>query len=208
MRTLLWAPLFLVLAGCGGLFETDGQPVQSYVLRVTPSEPQKGTPIKGTLRVSRPLTSPGLESERIVLVQSDHRLDFFTASRWAGNLPDVIESLAVERLRSTAVWSVVQDSRSAFPGDYTLQITVRRFEADYTQNAELPVVRVAFDCIMGRRLDRELLAAFSAEVNEPAAANRLAAVVGAFEVATNKALAEIAERAAESVRTSKAPSPP
>jgi cholesterol transport system auxiliary component len=207
MRSLA-IPLLVSLAGCSGLLETDAQPVQSYVLRVTPSDPPDGAPIKGSLRVSRPIASPGLETERIVLVQSDHRLNYFTASRWAGNLPEVVEALAVERLRGTGMWSVVQDSRSSFPGDYTLQITVRRFDADYTENPNAPIIRVALDCVLGRRMDRELLATFSTEVNEQTTENRLASVVGAFEVATNKALTTIAERAAESIRTSKVPSPP
>lgn len=204
----LLVPLFVALTGCSGLFETDARPIQSYVLRITPSDPASGVPIKGTLRVSRPLAAPGLETDRIVLVQSDHRLNYFTASRWAGNLPDVVESLAVERLIGTGLWSVVQDSRSSFPGDYTLQITVRRFDADYTQDPNAPTVHVALDCVLGRRMDRELLAAFSAEVNEQSTENRLSSVVQAFEVATNKALSTIAERTTESVRTSRDPSPP
>jgi cholesterol transport system auxiliary component len=208
MRALLLAPWLAFSAGCSGLFETDAQPVQAYVLRVAPSDESEGVPIKGSLRVSRPLASPGLESERIVLVQSDHRLSYFTASRWAGALPEVVESLAVEKLRSAGVWNVVQDSRSSFPSDYSLQITVRRFDADYTRDPNAPVVRVTLDCVLGRRADRELLSAFSTEVTEQSSENRLAAIVQAFEVATNKVLDRITERAAEAIRTSKVPSPP
>jgi cholesterol transport system auxiliary component len=202
--SLLLAPL----AGCSGLFETDVPPVQSYVLRATPPPQPAGPPIKGTLRVSHPLSFPGLETERIVLVQSDHRLSYFQASRWASTVPDVVESLAIETLRSSGVWSIVQGSNSGFPSDYTLQISVRRFDADYSESPDAPVIRVAFDCVVGRRADRELLGSFTAEATEQAGENRLATVVGAFERATNKALATVAERSAESIRTSKAPSLP
>jgi len=204
MSTLLLAPL----SGCSGLFETDTPPVQSYVLRVAAPPEVAGQPLKGTLRVSHPLAAPGLESDRIVLVQSDHRLSYFQASRWAASLPDVVEALAIETLRGTGMWTIVQGSSSGFPNDFTLQITVRRFDADYSQNPNAPVVRVAFDCIVGRRVDRELLSSFTAEATETVGENRLASVVEAFERATNKALATVAERSAESVRTSKAPSPP
>jgi cholesterol transport system auxiliary component len=204
MSTLLLAPL----SGCSGLFETETPPTQSYVLRVVPPAERESQPLKGTLRVSHPLAAPGLESERIVLVQSDHRLSYFQGSRWAANLPDVVEALAIETLRGTGVWTIVQGSNSGFPNDYTLQISVRRFDADYSENPNAPVVRVAFDCIVGRRVDRELLSSFAAEATEVVSENRLASVVEAFERATNKALVIVAERSAESVRTSKAPSPP
>jgi cholesterol transport system auxiliary component len=208
MRVLPLFATLALLAGCSGFFETDAPPVQSYVLRISPPQKSAGDPVKGTLRVSHPLAAPGLETERIVLVQSDHRLNFFTASRWASNVPDVVESLAIETLRGTQMWGVVTGSNSGFPGDYNLQITVRRFDADYTENPNAPVVRVALDCVVGRRADRELLGTFTAEATEPSSENRLAAVVEAFERATNQALMIVAERSAESVRTSKAPSSP
>jgi cholesterol transport system auxiliary component len=208
MRVLPLVVTVALLTGCSGLFETDTPPVQAYVLRIDPQQQPAGDPVKGTLRVSHPLAAPGLETERIVLVQSDHRLNFFTASRWASSVPDIVEALAIETLRGTQTWSVVTGSNSGFPGDYNLQITVRRFDADYTENPNAPVVRVALDCVVGRRTDRELLGSFTAEATEPSAENRLAAVVEAFERATNKALMIVAERSAESVRTSKAPSSP
>jgi len=207
-RAIVLASIVAPLPACSGLFETDTPPVQSYILRATPPQESAGDPVKGTLRVSHPLAAPGLESERIVLVQSDHRLNYFTGSRWAGNMPEVIEALAIESLRGSGVWAVVQGSGSGINSDYTLQISVRRFDADYTESANAPIVRVAFDCVISRRLDRELLGSFTAEAAEPSTENRLAAVVQAFEVATNKALAVVAERSAESVRTSKAPSSP
>ena len=208
LRASVMAALLSPLSACSGLFATDTPPVQTYVLRMSQPQEPAGQPVKGTLRVSHPLASPGLASERIVLVQSDHRLTYFEASRWAANVPDVVEALAIETLRGAGVWTIVQGSNSGFPSDYTLQITVRRFEADYSESPNAPVVRVAFDCVVGRRADRELLGSFTAEAVESVGENRLASVVEAFERATNKALVMVAERSAESVRTSKAPSPP
>jgi len=207
MRVLL-AGLLAMLSGCTGFLETNAPPVQSYVLRVTPSQQSAVQPLKGTLRVSRPLAAPGLESERIVLVQSDNRLSHFEASRWAASLPEVIEALAIEKLRGAGIWNIVQGSNTGFPSDYTLQMTVRRFDADYSENPNSPTVRVALDCIVARRTDRELLSGFSVEAVEPVGENRLANVVEAFERATNQALETVVERSSESVRTSKAPSLP
>jgi cholesterol transport system auxiliary component len=158
-----------------------------------------------TLQVTRPQADPGLNTELITLVQSDHRMDRYAGSSWAGNLTDVVETLAIDTLRASGHWSAVQDAPSPFSADYLLQINIRRFEADYTGGGDVPKVYVTLDCTIARRLGRELLTSFVAEGVADADANRMSSVVAAFEKAANTALAAMAERSAEAVRTSKAP---
>ena len=129
-------------------------------------------------------------------------MSYYLASRWPADLPGVVESLAVETLRSTGSWTTVQDSGSAFPSDYLLQMVIRRFEADYTVSPSAPEVHVVIDCTVGRRAGREIIASFVAEGSSTAAANRLGDVVTAFEEAANKALADIASHTGQAVQTS------
>jgi cholesterol transport system auxiliary component len=189
------------LAACSGGLHSDSPAIQVYVLRAA-AHPQ-ATLIRSTasLHVSRPMAAPGLDSDHILLVQSDHRMSYYVASRWPADLPGVIESLAVDTLRTTGEWTTVQDSGSAFSSDYLLQMVIRRFEADYTVGASAPEVHVVLDCTVGRRAGREVIASFVAEGSATAAANRLGDVVTAFEDAANKALADIAAHTAEAVQT-------
>lgn len=191
--------LMAALAGCAG-FHRDTPSAQFYVLRAAPVAASNVTPPAAsmTLRVSRTVAAPGLDSDNIVLMRSDHRMDFFAASRWAAPLTDVVESLAVETLRGTGAWAAVNDSQGAFSSEYYLQISIRRFEADYTAGGN-PVARVTLDCSIGRRAERDLLAGFVAEGSVPAAENRVSAVVDAFEKAANAALAIVAQRSAAAV---------
>jgi ABC-type uncharacterized transport system auxiliary subunit len=147
------------------------------------------------------MAAPGLDSDHIVLVQSDHKMSYYVASRWPADLPSVVESLAVDTLRSTGAWTTVQDSGSAFASDYLLQIVIRRFEADYSVAGGAPEVHVVLDCTVGRRAGREIIGSFIAEGSSGAAANRLGDVVGAFEAAANQALAEIAQQTSQKVET-------
>jgi ABC-type uncharacterized transport system auxiliary subunit len=134
-------------------------------------------------------------------------MDFYSASRWPGPVPEMVESLAVESLRASGQWKSVEDSTSPFPSDYLLSITVRHFEADYSSGAAAPQVRVAFDCLLGRREGREVIASFVAEGSAQATANRLGDVVAAFDTASQAALASMAERALEAVRAQKVEAP-
>lgn len=203
----------LLLSGCAGLFHSDAQPEQTYYLRAAAAEASAAstggaangagsgtaTPATGlSLRVGHISAAPGLESVHIMLVQPDHRMNFYSGSRWPAAAPEVIEALAVQTLRASGAWSSVEDSASPFPSEYLLQVTLRRFEADYSGGAAAaPVVQVVLDCIIGRREGREVLATFIASASAPAAANRLTDVVAAFEQATTTALAQLAQQSSQ-----------
>ncbi len=198
--------MVLGLAGCtSGLLKSDDPPVQIYVLRanVSPTtaateqahaldaaraaEKANGAPDKlpPTLQIPRPQADPGLATELITLVQSDHRMDRYAGSSWAGSLPDVVETLAIDTLRASGDWAAVHDAPSPFTSDYLLQINIRRFEADYTGGGAAPKVYVTLDCTIARRIGRELLTSFVAEGVADAEENRMSAVVAAFEKAAN-----------------------
>lgn len=90
----------------------------------------------------------------------------------------------------------------SLPSDYVLLVNVRRFEADYTSGNVAPEVHVVLDCIVGKREGREVIKSFLAEGAAPASANKLSAVVAAFESATNAALDSLSTQTLEAVRTS------
>jgi ABC-type uncharacterized transport system auxiliary subunit len=191
------------LGGCGNLFHSDAKPEQTYVLRAPrPAAPAEAAPAATAtplpqlagIQVAHPVASPGLDGSHIILVQADHRMNFYLGSRWPAPLPDVIEALAVEALRASGEWQSVQDSGSPFPSPYLLQVSVRRFEADYTAGKSAPQVAVVLDCTLGARQGREHVASFVAEGSAAAAGDRMSEVVAAFESATSAALSSLAQQ--------------
>ena len=213
-------------SGCAGLLQSNAPPEQVYYLRApsgaaaaaptaaaaTAATPTAAPelagravgaslrPVGASLRVAHPRAGPGLDSSHIMLVQADHRMNFFAGSRWPGPIGAVVEALAVETLRGSGDWTSVEDSASPFPSDYLLQVTVRHFEADYTVSAATPEVHVTLDCILGRREGRAVIATFIASGSARAAANRLSEVVSAFEQAVDSALTALSQQAAQAVR--------
>src|SRR6186713_2742124 len=103
----------LLLGGCGGLLETTIPAPQAYVLRLAPraAAPPSGT-LYGTVMLQRPEAGPGLDSDRIALLRSDNRFDFYAASRWAAPAPDLIESLILDALRANGSFAAVFDDTS------------------------------------------------------------------------------------------------
>ena len=188
------------LAGCGGVFDSDLPAAQAYILRIPPraAAPLSTSPF-GSVLVQRPEAGPGLDSDRIALLRSDNRFDFYAASRWAAPAPDLVESVIVEALRSTGSYAAVFDDTAPFAPRYNLRVTLRRFEADYSSGGRAPTVHVVLDCTVGRHRDRELLASFTAQGSAVASEDRLTAVVAAFEAATAMALGQLEQSTAAAV---------
>jgi ABC-type uncharacterized transport system auxiliary subunit len=192
----------LLAAGCSGLFHSTSKAEQTYYLRSTAAPATPGAPLPVALRVAAPAADPGLATTHIVLVQPDHRMGFYAASRWPSSTTALVESMAVQTLRASGSWASVQDSASPFPSDYLLQLTLRRFEADYTSGAQAPQVHVVLDAVLGRRDATDAMASFEVAGEQAAADNRMAAVVSAFEQATNSALDALARQTLAAVRAS------
>jgi cholesterol transport system auxiliary component len=191
----------LVLAGCGSLLESELPAPQAYVLRLPAREattPANTRPA-GSVLLQRPKAGPGLDSDRIVVLRSDNRFDFYAASRWASPAPDMIASFIVDSLRASGSFAAVFDDTAPYAPHYNLRCTLRRFESDYTKGGGAPTAFVAFDCTLGRHRDRELLASFSAQGSAVAAADRLNEVVAAFQTAATAAVHELEQRAAAAV---------
>lgn len=203
MRALPALPLLcLLLCGCAGLLHSTAAREQTYYLRAPQEVTDGGTAaaMSASLRIGHVDAAPGLDTPHIMLVQADHRMDFYAGSRWPAPGPEVIEALAVETLRASGAWRSVEDSTSPFTSDYLLQIVVRRFEADYGAAGVAPVVQVTLDCIVGRREGRDVVATFVASSSAPVGVNRLGEVVAAFEQASTAALNSLAHQAAQAVQ--------
>ena len=200
MRLLLLACGVAVLPGCGSLLETTMPAPQAYVLRLPARTATAPTANSGSLLVQRPEAGPGLASENIALLRSGQRFDFYAASRWAAPAPELVESVLVDQLRATGLFTAVFDDSSPYAPTYNLRCGMRRFEADYTAGGRNPTVNVALDCTFGRHRDRELLANFTAAGSAVASDDRLGAVVAAFEAATAKAVTEIEMHLGEALK--------
>jgi cholesterol transport system auxiliary component len=218
VSTVAGALLALALAGCSGLTSRDVTTV-SYVLRPpavaaggvagasaapAPADRLGDT----TLKVLRVVAQPGYAGDRILLLGDDRSLGFFAASRWVEALPAVVGMLAVESLRGAARLRAVHDENAPFAADYTLRLTIRRFDAEYPASGQAPQVTVGFECALGRRSDRVAVASFTVEAQAAAADDRMRDVVAAFEQAAQQALAEAVRRTLDTLAADVARPPP
>lgn len=190
--------LGVLLTACSGLRSKD-EPDRTYLLRAAPATGTAALP--GVLSVLQPVVQPGFDTDRILLTRAGQELDHFAASRWGDALPRVIATLAVQSLAGGGGFThVVEAGRPAVASDYELLLTVRHFEAAYESASALPVIQVAFDCTVTAGTPRRVLGRCDAAASEPAAENRMTAIVAAMELATQRALADVRAAAVSAAR--------
>lgn len=187
--------VLLLAAGCSGL-QSKQAATQIYVLAPQLPAPAVGASAAGaaslvaTLKVLRPLSVPGLDTDRIALTRSGQRLDYFAHSSWAAPLPELVQSGAIDALRASGKFRAVQSDAAPLEADFLLQLEVRRFQAQYQDDGP-PMVRVQLVATLARRSDRTVIASVVAASDVPASANRLQSVSAAFEAAFAEALAQL-----------------
>lgn len=177
----------LISAGCvGGAFDSELPAQHVYVLNPLPAANEGGASIPVSVTVARPTARPGLDTDRIALLQPDRRLDYYSAARWGADSQEVVQDLLVQSLRNTGRLGAVQGDLSQFVADYVLQTDIADFQAEYAGGAN-PTAHVTLICTLGRLKDRRPLAGFTAAGTAPATANTLGATVEAFEAAYQQA---------------------
>jgi cholesterol transport system auxiliary component len=196
------APLVLAVcaAGCtGSLFKSKVPPPTIYMLgaaaaKAAPADAASAgaaSPIPVDLAVLKPRLRPGLESDRIAALYPDRRLDYFADARWSGPLGEVLQDVAVQAFHTRAALRNVSGEASVFASAYWLEIEVTDFQAEYTAGVSAPTVHVQFLARLGTSGDRRILGQFTAIAEQPAAENRLTAIVDAYARATDTALAKL-----------------
>ena len=124
----------LPLAGCsGGLQEQSAGSADLPVAagRGAGCSGQR-SPVAGTVQVMLPQASPGLATERIVVLRSGERLDYYSGARWAAAAPAMLQLLVIDALRASNRFAMVESDGGPFAADYVLSMELRHFEADYT----------------------------------------------------------------------------
>jgi cholesterol transport system auxiliary component len=197
---MLWVFGGMLLAGCAGsLFKNKAPPPTMYLLSAAPKstvDGSRGAGIPADLAVLKPRIRAGLDTDRIAALYPDRRMDYFADVRWSGPLDEVLQDLAVQEFHSNPGLRNVSADASVFAATFWLEIEVTDFQAEYPAGGGAPTVHVHLMARIGNSADRHVLARFEPDVHEPAADNRMSAIVDAYSRAADKALTEIAAGAA------------
>lgn len=200
-RRLAALLLALPLSACtGSLFKTNVAPPTLYLLSAGGLDASVTPPaLNADLAILKPRVRAGLDTDRIAAVYPDRHLDYFADARWSGPLDEVIQDLVVQVFHSRAGMRNVSGDVSAFSSAYWLELTVIDFDAEYSDAGGAPTVRVHLQARIGSSAERRIIARFEAEAVKSAKANRMTAIVAAYNDAANDALMQLAVNSSQAL---------
>lgn len=189
LMVLALAPLF---SACTGSLLESKLPVNlAYVLASAPAAANH-TPLAVDLAIGRPNMAPGLESERIAVVDG-RQLDYYRGARWGSRSADVVQTLLVDSWQDQHLFRSVTAEQARVSADYVLDVDVRDFQSE--QRAGAPRVNVQLVGRLIRVVDRRLIGTYQAQSQVDATEERMSAVVAAFESAAQQVALELANQA-------------
>lgn len=198
-RMLLIAAMLALLGGCAnGLLQSELPAPATFRLGSLPGPAAAAAapaPLPVGLTVGRPRAPTSLDTDRIAVVASARRFDYYAGVRWADTAPHMLQQQLVQALVASGRFAAVNASPSRVPAELMLDIELRRFEADAASGG-IPVAHVQLQAslIDTRRGARS--ASFVSEAAVPATGNRRDAIVEAFDRAADEVVSEVVERVA------------
>jgi ABC-type uncharacterized transport system auxiliary subunit len=173
----LLATAAVLAQGCSGLLTSEQAPRQYYLLTPVqgPAPPLAVPSIQLALQVS---AIPGLDTDQVLALGADARLQQYGNARWPDHLPEVLTSTLQRSLEATGWFATVGAADRAADGGWLLRLEAREFFGIRNAAGDTSSVRTALagsiDC-GGRRHSLQL------SDTQPITAQRLASVVAAHQ---------------------------
>jgi ABC-type uncharacterized transport system auxiliary subunit len=190
--------ILLLTQSCGGILTSDQPARQTYLLTpLTTSSPAAAgdNAVELALDVA---SIPGLDTDRILTLGTDARLQPVSNARWTDHLPEVLTSVIQRSLESTGRFSSVHGSDHASEGGWLLQLEVREFFGIQDAAGTTSSVRVGLagniEC-SGNRYPMGL------DDAQPVTAQRLASVVAAHQAGLDGVTRELIDRIGQVCQT-------
>lgn len=201
MMRLTSIATLLLLSGCTGSLLESKIPVPTiYVLAAAPAASPTTSALPVDIAVSQPTIAPGLDTDRIAILLESRRLDYYREAQWGAALPQVAQSLVVGSLQNHQFFRSVTTEQARVTTHFLLDLEVRNFQAEYASEGAAPIVRVTLVASLIRIKDRKLVGIVPATATVQASANRLSAVIQAFESAGQQAAVSLGKQAASVIQ--------
>lgn len=190
-RLLLAAVPAMLLQGCGGILTSEQAAKQYYLL-----QPLEAPAPRAEAGQRHPLSVnvtavPGLDTDRILALGADARLNRYSNARWPDHLPEVLTSVLQRSLEAAGPFAPVRSADRATTDGWMLQLEVREFFGIRDAAGDSSSVRVALAGSVSCGGERHPLSLHDAN---PVAMQSLASVVAAHQAGLDGVTRDLIER--------------
>jgi len=187
----LLAAAVVLTPGCSGLLTSEQAPRQQYLLAPV-QEPAATAGAMPSARLALHVSAiPGLDTDRVLALGSDARLQQYSNARWPDHLPEVLASTLQRSLESTGWFASVVVTDRAADGGWLLRLEAREFYGIRDSAGHTSSVRATLAGGIDCRGERQRLGLSSAQ---PVAEQRLASIVAAHQSSLDSVTRQLFER--------------
>ncbi len=181
--------LSLVISACGGLTRSDKPATKTWWLKPLSAATPESTPDEVKVLELSVNVVPGLDSDRILTLSTDAELNYYTAARWADNLPELIESLFTRSLQTSGKFSVRSKHGVVGHQNCNLSLEVREFFANVDPAGQSHEIQVS---INGQYVCPSLAPkVIQLQATVPVRGERMSIIVAAFQQGIDAVLRDL-----------------
>jgi len=192
---VLLAAAVLLVPGCSGLLTSEQAPRQYYLLAPVQGPAPAIAAAPSSHLVLQVSAIPGLDTDRILALGEDARLQQYGNARWPDHLPEVLTSTLQRSLESTGYFASVDRAERAADGGWLLRLEAREFFGIRDSVGNTSSVRVSLAGSIDCSGERHPLSVSDAR---PVGEQRLASVVAAHQAGLDAVTRQLFERIARS----------
>lgn len=179
-KTLLLAlaAMTMLLAACSSVMDSKQPPRQVYMLTPYSGAADTANPAQGPELSMTVSAVPGLDTDRVLALSNDARLNQYANARWPDHLPEVLTSIMKRSLMSAGRFSAVEESNRASGDGWLLVLEVQQFYGIRNASGDTSAVIVE---MTGSIECNDLRGSLTLSDSNPVADERLSAVVAAHQ---------------------------
>jgi len=184
-----------LLAACSGVLESSKPARQVYMLH-PPSSSSDAMAVESPAALIMSVRAvPGLDTDRILVLGADARLNPVANAHWSDNMPEVFTSVIRRYLSDTNQFGAVKEGTIARPGDWLMELELQAFYGTQTSGGNTNSVALQMEgwlrCGGGQHV-------FSITQETSASGDSLSGLVAAHQRVLDKALIQLPAKITES----------
>jgi cholesterol transport system auxiliary component len=187
-RTAAAMLIGLMLAGCSVIGDNRDELAVWGLVAATPST--GGTPVDWQLVIDEPGSAAPLAGNRIALTPGKGAWGVMRGARWDDSAPRVVQALLLRGFEDSQRIVGVGRSGASVRGDYLLLTELRGF---HVERGATDTARVSIGAKLVHFTSNQVVAAQVFDASAPIAGGGIAAVVAAFQVASDQAVPRIVD---------------
>jgi ABC-type uncharacterized transport system auxiliary subunit len=178
----------LILSACGGLLSNDKPAGKTFWLDPADLQEIRVTNGFGGNLALRFTVVPGLDSDQLVTLDPDARLNHLSSAHWPDHLPEFGASLVQRSLQATGRYGRVSRDRATLAGDCRLELEAQAFFTLIDRAGKPGSIDIG---LAGSYQCGERTIPLMLHANTAVSGQGLAAVVAAYQRAFNEVMRDL-----------------